>query len=178
MASFANVDELLGNRNNIEGERLIGRVKWFNNKAGYGFITVTDGFHSGTDVFVHHTSISVSNQRYKYLEQGEYVEFTFSATQTGNHPYSATNITGFKNGTLMCDMKNNVISSRFGILQSNNETLENFYDRTKYKKRMNEHRPPEISIFIDNEFRDWKKNIPMAPKACDSNTMPEKRKYF
>jgi hypothetical protein len=27
-------------------DRLTGRVKWFNNKAGYGFITATDGSHS------------------------------------------------------------------------------------------------------------------------------------
>ena len=32
-------------------ERLIGRVKWFNNKAGYGFITVTDGERSGFRYF-------------------------------------------------------------------------------------------------------------------------------
>ena len=39
----------------VPAESLIGRVKWFNNKAGYGFITVTDGSRSGTDVFVHHS---------------------------------------------------------------------------------------------------------------------------
>jgi len=38
-------------------ERLIGRVKWFNNKAGYGFVTVTDGAQTGTDIFVHHSTI-------------------------------------------------------------------------------------------------------------------------
>lgn len=56
-------------------EHLLGRVKWFNNKAGYGFITVTDGSRSGTDIFVHHSSVNVENQQYKYLVQGEYVEF-------------------------------------------------------------------------------------------------------
>ncbi len=30
-------------------ERFTGRVKWFNNKAGYGFITVTDGSKAGSD---------------------------------------------------------------------------------------------------------------------------------
>ena len=44
-------------------ESFTGRVKWFNNKAGYGFITITDGTRSGTDVFAHHSSISVSNQQ-------------------------------------------------------------------------------------------------------------------
>ena len=42
-------------------EQLTGRVKWFNNKAGYGFITVTDGSRSGSDIFVHHSSIQVEN---------------------------------------------------------------------------------------------------------------------
>ena len=37
-------------------ERFTGRVKWFNNKAGYGFISITDGAQAGTDVFVHHST--------------------------------------------------------------------------------------------------------------------------
>jgi cold shock CspA family protein len=44
-------------------DRLTGRVKWFNNKAGYGFITVTDGSRSGSDIFVHHSSIGVASQQ-------------------------------------------------------------------------------------------------------------------
>ena len=43
-------------------DRFIGRVKWFNNKAGYGFITVTDGPKAGTDVFVHHSVIKVAKE--------------------------------------------------------------------------------------------------------------------
>jgi cold shock CspA family protein len=31
-------------------ERLTGMVKWFNNKAGFGFITVCDGEYSGKDI--------------------------------------------------------------------------------------------------------------------------------
>jgi len=37
--------------------RLIGRVKWFNNKAGFGFITVCDGEYAEKDIFVHYSSI-------------------------------------------------------------------------------------------------------------------------
>ena len=55
----------------VAGDTLTGRVKWFNNKAGYGFITVTDGSRSGSDIFVHHSGINVENQQYKYLIQGE-----------------------------------------------------------------------------------------------------------
>ena len=49
--------------------RILGRVKWFNNKAGYGFITVTDGDRSGKDIFVHHSGIKVGSEQYRYLVQ-------------------------------------------------------------------------------------------------------------
>ena len=55
--------------------RLLGRVKWFNNKAGFGFVTVLDGDKKGEDVFVHHTGVVVTDEQYKYLVQGEYVSF-------------------------------------------------------------------------------------------------------
>ena len=56
-----------------------GRCKWFNNKAGYGFLTVvrsTDDTMVGKDVFAHHTGITVNNEQYRYLVQGEYVDFS------------------------------------------------------------------------------------------------------
>ena len=86
-------------------DRLIGRVKWFNNKAGYGFITVTDGSQSGSDIFVHHSSIGVASQQYKYLVQGEYVDFNMSSTQGGAHEFQATNVVGIKGGKLMCETR-------------------------------------------------------------------------
>jgi len=87
-------------------ERLIGRVKWFNNKAGYGFVTVTDGAQSGSDIFVHHSAIGVSSQQYKYLVQGEYIEFSITATQNGAHAFQASSICGIKGGKLMCETRN------------------------------------------------------------------------
>lgn len=84
---------------------LTGRVKWFNNKAGYGFITVTDGTHSGLDVFVHHSGITVENQQYKYLVQGEYVDFDLEKTTSGKHEYQATNVHGINEGNLMCETR-------------------------------------------------------------------------
>jgi len=85
--------------------RYTGRVKWFNNKAGYGFITVTDGSKSGTDVFVHHSSIKVDSEQYKYLVQGEYVDFTLSNTQTQNHEFQAGEVCGINGGKLMCETR-------------------------------------------------------------------------
>jgi len=93
-------------------EHLIGRVKWFNNKAGYGFITVTDGERSGTDVFVHHSSVNVENQQYKYLVQGEYVEFSLSKTTSGAHEWQAANVIGIKGGKLMCETRRDFKMSR------------------------------------------------------------------
>ena len=86
-------------------DRLTGRVKWFNNKAGYGFITITDGDRSGNDVFVHHSVINVENQQYKYLVQGEYVEFVLIKTTSGDHEWQASDVSGIKGGKLMCETR-------------------------------------------------------------------------
>jgi cold shock CspA family protein len=86
----------------------VGRVKWFNNKAGYGFCTVvgqgTD--RVGEDVFVHHTAVNVNSEQYKYLVQGEYVHFNLRSSDSGSHPYQAANLTGLFGGWLMCETRN------------------------------------------------------------------------
>jgi len=88
-------------------ERFTGRVKWFNNKAGYGFITVTDGSRSGSDIFVHHSVIGVGSQQFRYLVQGEYVEFDLVPTTKGStHDIQASNVCGIKGGKLMCETRN------------------------------------------------------------------------
>lgn len=86
-------------------EQLTGRVKWFNNKAGYGFITVTDGPRSGSDIFVHHSTIQVENQQYKYLVQGEYVDFGVTNTVSGKHECQSVDVHGIKGGKLMCETR-------------------------------------------------------------------------
>jgi len=86
-----------------------GRVKWFNNKAGYGFVTVSnsaDGVKVGEDVFCHHSGVTVSSEQYKYLVQGEYVEFTLRPSDNDSHPYQAVALTGIGGGKLMCETRN------------------------------------------------------------------------
>ena len=88
-----------------------GRVKWFNNKAGYGFITVIDGPNVGDkvglDIFAHHSAICVSEEQYKYLVQGEYIEFTLSSVESKqDYQWQASNIKGMKGGKLLCETRN------------------------------------------------------------------------
>jgi CspA family cold shock protein len=54
-----------------------GRVKWFNNRAGYGFITLSDG----RDAYVHHREIA--GEGYKALQAGDCVEFTLTEGPLG-----------------------------------------------------------------------------------------------
>lgn len=86
------------------------QVKWFNSKAGYGFLTVTEGEKSGSDVFVHHSQIMVSKEQYRYLVQGEYVQFEWveagGKSKTDDHPYQAGNVCGVNGGRLMCETRN------------------------------------------------------------------------
>jgi CspA family cold shock protein len=54
-----------------------GKVKWFNNSKGYGFITADDG----TDAFVHYGDII--GDGFKSLEEGDTVEFEMSQGPKG-----------------------------------------------------------------------------------------------
>jgi cold shock CspA family protein len=93
-------------------DRFIGRVKWFNNKAGYGFVTVTDGPKAGSDIFAHHSSIKVDAQQYKYLVQGEYVEFGLSSVSSSDHEFQASDVSGIKGGKLMCETRHEFVTTR------------------------------------------------------------------
>lgn len=47
-----------------------GKVKWFNDRKGFGFIQSDEG---GEDVFVHHSAIEMDG--YRTLQEGQRVEF-------------------------------------------------------------------------------------------------------
>jgi len=84
---------------------IIGQVKWFNMKAGYGFINVRTGEHTGKDLFVHYTSVKVVNPQYRYLIAGEYVQFNVDTPADGKHEFHAVNVSGIENGPLMCEAR-------------------------------------------------------------------------
>lgn len=54
-----------------------GRVKWFNNDKGYGFID----YPNGEDIFVHYSAIKQDG--YKTLSEGQRVEFDLIETPKG-----------------------------------------------------------------------------------------------
>lgn len=62
---------------------MVGRVKWFNNEKGYGFIE----YKENEDVFVHYSAIEVDG--YKTLSEGQLVEFKLVETSKG---YQALNV--------------------------------------------------------------------------------------
>ncbi len=64
-----------------------GRVKWFNNAKGYGFIEQEDG----EDVFVHFSA--VQNEGFKSLNENDVVEFEVVQGQKGLQAQNVT-VTG------------------------------------------------------------------------------------
>ena len=121
-------------------ERLFGRVKWFNNKAGYGFITAVDGPSVGTDIFAHHSAVNVGTEQYKYLVQGEYVEFTLSQVASGDHATQAADISGIRRGLLMCETHKQAQTD--SLEYSNKGTTSNAAPLTEETKKPESKRPP------------------------------------
>ncbi len=62
---------------------MLGRVKWFNNEKGYGFVEYKDN----EDVFIHYSTIQIEG--YKTLSEGQYVEYDLLDTPKG---YQAKNV--------------------------------------------------------------------------------------
>ncbi|MEO5936194.1 MAG: cold shock domain-containing protein [Terriglobales bacterium] len=67
--------------------RIKGKVKWFNNAKGFGFI----GREDGPDVFVHYSAIE--SEGYRSLQEGDDVEFEITQGQKGPQAEKVTRAT-------------------------------------------------------------------------------------
>ena len=59
------------------GVKVVGKVKWFNNEKGFGFITK----ENYDDIFVHYSE--VQDEGYKTLSENQLVEFDLIRTDKG-----------------------------------------------------------------------------------------------
>lgn len=56
---------------------MVGKVKWFNNTKGYGFIKYSED----EDVFVHYSALEIDG--YKTLSEGDLVQYELLKTDKG-----------------------------------------------------------------------------------------------
>ena len=94
-----------------ENETQIGRIKWFNNKKGFGFLSNSV---NSEDVFVHHTGIKLGEESlnsdvniFKTVIEGEYVSYEKHTDGEGRSV--AKNVTGVLGGPLLCENVNKKI---------------------------------------------------------------------
>ena len=76
------------------------------------------------DIFAHYSSIRVTNSQYKYLVQGEYVEFKLVKSDNEKHEYHAMDITGIMGGPILCETRRQTLS-----MQSDDKR-----ERSRYSK--------------------------------------------
>lgn len=101
------------------GKKLAGCVKWFNMKTGFGFLSVVQSvcgsdLKVGSEIFVHHSNVKVAEEQYRFLVQGEYVEFDVSNVANGQHSCQAVDVTGMFGGKLMCETRNEARQQQHG----------------------------------------------------------------
>lgn len=86
-----------------------GKVRWFNNQKGFGFIRDEEG----NDVFVHYFGINMNG--FKHLEEGQEVTFDVEVTEKGKQAVNVTVVekTSKEDFEKMVDVINNSAQKLF-----------------------------------------------------------------
>tara|TARA_B100001093_G_scaffold520200_1_gene613577 strand:+ start:3269 stop:3631 length:363 start_codon:yes stop_codon:yes gene_type:complete len=84
----------------MSDDKVMGCVKWFSSKKGYGFVTIISPDHelTGKDIFLHYSNISVDSN-YRKVFPGEYVETKVSQADDGRNV--CTDVSGLYGGNLL-----------------------------------------------------------------------------
>ena len=110
----------------------LGRVKWFNSKLGYGFIT-TNLNSEDHDIFIHQSNIHPTQSRYRTLREGEYVSLNVSES---GETRQAIDVTGVNGGPLNCDLERNMRNTRHqGQEQPSNESKDEEFTEVQTRGR-------------------------------------------
>ncbi len=70
----------------MENKRILGMVKWFNPKKGYGFVVGPNE----EDIFIHYSHITMEG--YKTLNKGQEVEYDLITTDRGPQAHNVSPI--------------------------------------------------------------------------------------
>lgn len=124
-------DNAIETETETEVERFVGCVKWFDNKKGYGIISIMELQHKNEDVFAHHTEVTTKTQQYRYLVAGEYVTCEVTRSVNKSVKFSASGIKGILGGNLMCETLRE------------QRTLKDAYDNTRRSTRVE---PDVVSV--------------------------------
>ena len=115
--------------------RMNGRVKWFDSKKGYGFISTTD--ESNEDLFVHFSNIQTSDENiYKKLFPGEYISFVKNHDED-NDRFQCVDVRGIDMGPLMTENT----EYRFKVFKN-------------YNSSSNDNTDPEIAEVLNDDDDD------------------------
>tara|TARA_Y100000389_G_scaffold37455_2_gene31797 strand:- start:615 stop:1058 length:444 start_codon:yes stop_codon:yes gene_type:complete len=102
-------------------KRILGRVKWFNSKLGYGFITHKKD-NKNIDIFVHWSNLELSENEYHTLYKGEFVEFQIEScicksNINNNQSIQACKVSGPNNSQLLTSVRENIHNKMYKSTQ-------------------------------------------------------------
>jgi len=154
--------------------RMSGIVKRFNNKSGFGFITVvSDNEHKGVDIFVHYSAIRLKNNQYKFLIQGEYVDFDLTMSTTDLHKFNASDVWGINGGPIMCETRKNAFEQ--SSTQAPQQQTERKYTVRSSQPQQSTVRSSQPQQSTDDGFKQVKRNTRQHTTSDAGVNRPDSR---